>query len=441
MSLASRLQARRTQSASPASFSSPDPDCGVLRQTENLPQPGSTPLSLPQTSLFSDNMFDGHGAGLGEVNISAMSSSFKGGSMWPNSSASFDPMFGEMGNGTGTGTASNAGFISAQTVSMDLSPAFIAQLKIKSQHLPPAAKAALETYLSAPSLAERLALHYIQNLSIENSLQQQAENQEANWAVSPTLKKTIAKFAKAYMLSSTARYYIKCSPERIIVSAMRSTGVKNLPSEDDVSGCDILKSAASRALVTVRSQIKDTIVSTSEHAKGSDQLPADKCDLGSLAELLVSNLKEIPVSLALMQRLAVMRDVLSNHPDLISDNARGFWPQVDIEMAGIYGAGLETPRGQQDILSDLHLVYQIDTETHGPPKVSPANIGDPKFHWPKYVQNINSLALKATITITDDTNEKRGMKRKNGFRQGGRAHKSLANEDDDDGEDDESVKD
>ncbi|KAJ3982011.1 hypothetical protein F5890DRAFT_1556266 [Lentinula detonsa] len=266
---------------------------------------------------------------------------------------------------------------------MDLNPNFITRLK-DTTSLTPEMREILDNYLQAPTLAERLAIHFTQTLTTQSLLHQLIEEKNVHWEVSAALKKLISKYAKAYILSSMIKFYIKCAPEQTIVSALRASRVRDLPGEDDVTANSTLKSAASRALVTARAQVKDHIITTTAHApKG--QLPADQRDLGTL------------------------RNVIDNSCDL---TARDFWPQVDSEMANLLGVGHNPPKSQQAVLADFQLVYRIDTDKYGSPRVAPTNIGDPNYQWNRYVKNINTLASNATISESGEVKGKQSGKRK-----------------------------
>ncbi|KAJ3727979.1 hypothetical protein C8R42DRAFT_639042 [Lentinula raphanica] len=418
------------------------------QQIVQTPRHGSNPLghsqtgNLPRThqrsSLFSD---DFENSGLGPAGLSESSSlnhSSPASQSWLNTPSHGNQSFPGFANGfgsdgisaTGVGfdfegsrAGSNFNFTGAQTVTMDLSSAFMERLKSMA-NLTPEAKGVLNRYLEAPTLAERLALHFTQNLVTQSLLQQLADNREASWEVSVSLKKVIAKHAKAFVLSSTAKFYIKCtpSPDQILVSALRTSNLKDLPDEDDFAANAVLKSAVSHSLTQARSMLKDQIVATtSQCAKG--QLPAEECDLGTLAQTVIAGTDAIPNSLALMHRLAVMRNVIDNES---STNARDFWPKVDAEMTNLLGIGRTPPKSEQEILNDFRIVYQIDTEKYGAPSVSPTNIGDATYKWAKYVKTINNLVAKAA-SDSEGGGRSNGKKRKRRVGDVGRAGRSRAN--------------
>ncbi|KAJ3782267.1 hypothetical protein GGU10DRAFT_335695 [Lentinula aff. detonsa] len=298
----------------------------------------------------------------------------------------------------------------SQVVNMDLSPSFAAQLKSSANDLPLEMKEGLEQYI-----------------------QQLIREKDTHWAVSGSLKKLIAKYAKAYMLSSTAKFYIKCNPEDIIVSALRANRVKDLPNEDDLTATDTLKSAVSRAVVQSRSTVKDHIMSTVRDTSKTSQLPADERDLGTVAQSLLGGLKDVPLSLALMYRLALMRNVADNNPDM---NTRDFWPTVDSEMAALLGVSQEGIKTQQQVIADFQLTYELDVKKYGKHRVSPTNIGSSTYQWKTFVKTVNTLAGNATIIDSTEKKAERKRKRRINDTDARRTRSSAAADEGSDGEED-----
>ncbi|KAJ3987167.1 hypothetical protein F5890DRAFT_1551694 [Lentinula detonsa] len=407
-----QLQSRREQQQQ--QLQAPRPVAFGQSQSQNIP-----PVHW-QSSLFSDGLDDSAGP---RLTSTLNHSSSPAPQTWPDTpshgSRIFNGAFGIGFDSSGSGglTESSSSlawglnvepalnFSRAQTVSMDLSPAFMKNIR-STPNLTVEGKEALDNYLQAPTLSERLALHFTQNIITQSLLQQILDNRQASWDVSVSLKKVIAKYAKAYVLSSTAKFYIKCtpSPDKIIISALRASNVKDLPSEDEITSNSVLKSAVSRAITQARAALKDQIIATTAHSP-KQQLPAEVCDLGTLAQSVIAGSQVIPSSLALMYRLAVMRNVIDNEN---SSNARDFWPQVDTEMGNLLGVGKNPPKPEQDIISDFQLVYEMDIEKYGRPRVKPTNIGDPSYEWTRWVKTLNSLASRATVSESEGTGKANG---------------------------------
>ncbi|KAJ3792240.1 hypothetical protein GGU11DRAFT_750308 [Lentinula aff. detonsa] len=310
-------------------------------QSQLAPQ---TPLS--QRHVFSDSLGNMTPLpGPNSMPFSIGSNNFEGGSSTPFATGSWqsqsfsESMYGSGGSAAGNSARSAngemAGFIgSAQAVSMDITRAFIDKLKSVS-NLSDDGNEALETYFQAPTLAERLGIQYASTLSIKLMLSRMVEEKEMNWAVSSDLKKIVIKYVKAYLLSSMTKSYIHCAPERLIISALRAGRVRELPSEDDITANATLKSHIQRAFVTARSQIKNHILATTQYAPKS-RVPEDEQDLGTVVETLIGGSSDIPISLALMHRVAVMRAVIDTQSQVIG-NAEKFWPLVDAQMASLLG--------------------------------------------------------------------------------------------------------
>ncbi|KAJ3722717.1 hypothetical protein DFJ43DRAFT_1140909 [Lentinula guzmanii] len=456
-----QLQSRREQQQQ--QLQTPRPVAFGQSQSQNIP-----PVHW-QSSLFSDGL---DGSADPRLTSTLNHSSSPAPQTWPDTpshgSQIFNGAFGIGFDSSGSGglTESSSSlarglnvepalnFSRAQTVSMDLSPAFMKNIR-STPNLTVEGKEALDNYLQAPTLSERLALHFTQNIITQSLLQQILDNRQASWDVSVSLKKVIAKYAKAYVLSSTAKFYIKCTPSpesgdpcaigswvfaRTEDSALRASNVKDLPSEDEITSNSVLKSAVSRAITQAHAALKDQIIATTAHSP-KQQLPAEVCDLGTLAQSVIAGSQVIPSSLALMYRLAVMRNVIDNEN---SSNARDFWPQVDTEMGNLLGVGKNPPKPEQDIISDFQLVYEMDIEKYGRPRVKPTNIGDPSYEWTRWVKTLNSLASRATVSESEGTGKANGggkRKRKAKDVGGGRKRVTAAgagsDEDEDPDDDDE----
>ncbi|KAJ3738323.1 hypothetical protein DFH05DRAFT_1062896, partial [Lentinula detonsa] len=218
-------------------------------------------------------------------------------------------------------------------ISMGVSSAFVKKLK-ETVELADEAKETLDKYVQASTLAERLTMQYALSLSIQGKINSIVEQREANWKVSSSLKKIITMYAKGYVLSSMARFYISCAPDRIIMNILRSSNVKELPTEEDITGNSILQSSIGRALTNARNQAKDHILSTT--SKAQKQVPEDERDLGTVAQALIGDFVDIPCSLALLYRIAIMRGVIDTEPENVVKTAK-FWPAVDKEMASRLG--------------------------------------------------------------------------------------------------------
>ncbi|KAJ3713978.1 hypothetical protein DFJ43DRAFT_1215975 [Lentinula guzmanii] len=402
-------------------------------QSQLAPQ---TPLS--QRHVFSDSLGNMTPLpGPNSMPFSIGSNNFEGGSSNPFATGSWqsqsfsESMYGSGGSAAGNSARSANGemasFIgSAQAVSMDVTRAFIDKLKSVS-NLSDDGNEALETYFQAPTLAERLGIQYASTLSIKLMLSRMVEEKEMNWAVSSDLKKIVIKYVKAYLLSSMTKSYIHCAPERLIISALRVGRVRELPSEDDITANATLKSHIQRAFVTARSQIKNHILATTQYAPKS-RVPEDEQDLGTVVETLIGGSSDIPISLALMHRVAVMRAVIDTQSQVIG-NAEKFWPLVDAQMASLLGVS-ET-KTKQDIISydalililsssksfnisrDFHIVYEMDVEKYGKPRTKPIDVSDPKYSWTSYVKKINELASKIPL-IDNGGKATWGKKRKRG---------------------------
>ncbi|KAJ3990904.1 hypothetical protein F5050DRAFT_1813270 [Lentinula boryana] len=274
---------------------------------------------------------------------------------------------------------------------MDVSSAFVKKLK-ETVELADEAKETLDKYVQASTLAEQLTMQYALSLSIQGKINSMVEQQQANWKVSSSLKKIITMYAKGYVLSSMARFYISCAPDRIIMNILRSSNVKELPTEDDITGNSILQSSIGRALTNVRNQAKDHILSTM--SKAQKQVPEDERDLGTVAQALIGDFVDIPCSLALLYRIAIMRGVIDTEPENVVKTAK-FWPAVDKEMASRLGLGQEIPKSETAILQEFKDLYDMDAEVYGQPTIQLVNIGNVNYQWKPYLRKINAAASKA----------------------------------------------
>ncbi|KAJ3998794.1 hypothetical protein F5050DRAFT_1710274 [Lentinula boryana] len=415
-SLTEQLASARQKDQQISASASPAPtnfQCEPLGNSDQLNQ--LTPC--PRSSLFSDGPHDGT-FGLGSSGLVPTLDHASS----PINPIPF-PTWSSEGNNLISGLANDQShdfdsqsqgnpfhLPGSQVVNMDLSPSFAAQLKSSANDLLPEMKEGLEQYI-----------------------QQLIREKDTHWAVSGSLKKLIAKYAKAYMLSSTAKFYIKCNPEDIIVSALRANHIKDLPNEDDLTATDTLKSAVSRAVVQSRSTVKDHIMSTVRGTSKTSQLPANEQDLGTVAQSLLGGLKDVPLSLALMYRLALMRNVADNNPDM---NTRDFWPTVDSEMAALLGVSQEGIKTQQQVIADFQLTYELDVKKYGKHRVSPTNIRSSTYQWKTFVKTVNTLAGNATIIDSTEKKAERKQKRRINDTNARRTRSSAAADEGSDGEED-----
>ncbi|KAF5386392.1 hypothetical protein D9757_006693 [Collybiopsis confluens] len=151
-------------------------------------------------------------------------------------------------------------------ISMNISSAFVTKLKDVAR-LNEEGKEALDAYAAAPTLAERLGMQYVLSLSISAKLGAFIETKEANCCFDDVYaQKIITKYAKAYVLSSTVKFYITCNPDHLLVQVLRSGGVMELPKEDDITGNTTLQSAVGRALVNACNQVKELVISSTSKA-------------------------------------------------------------------------------------------------------------------------------------------------------------------------------
>ncbi|KAF9065869.1 hypothetical protein BDP27DRAFT_1424367 [Rhodocollybia butyracea] len=264
-----------------------------------------------------------------------------------------------------------------------------------------------DQYVKTNSSAEHHALAYAAILQTRDLLRQVVTEKEGNWQASTDFKKTVTRYTKAYVLVSSVVSYINCEPELIIVKALRKAGTKGLPSENDLIGETRLTTLIGTQLTSQRNTVKDKLHQTTENAAKTSskkgRVQYSQQNLAVVALALIGSSSEIPFTLALMHRLAVVQCVMDMNPKTISDEPREFWPLVDDMLRDI---NMKTKTIEQRIQS-FHQVYLADCGVYGKPTSAPVNTSDSTFKWQMFVKTINDIAMKVVPEKSGEISRKR----------------------------------
>ncbi|KAJ3720888.1 hypothetical protein C8R42DRAFT_71294 [Lentinula raphanica] len=242
---------------------------------------------------------------------------------------------------------------------LEISPAVLEALSRQLQNATDESKDFWRLYQQVHTLADRLAISFVVNLL---GLQQRSDNLNESLKTS-SLKKILRERVKGYLLAPTTTCYIKGDREQIIINAMRAERIRGLP-DDDGGG---LKKYLAETFTLERSRWKSEIVKAATTNGDEDQ---DLKDIGTLARTLIGNSTSIPITLALIQRIALIRKVVND--ELVSNGQeikqRGFWPLVDEKIAELMGFDSEMPKSREDIESAFNELVDEDIRKYGKPK-------------------------------------------------------------------------
>ncbi|PBK58315.1 hypothetical protein ARMSODRAFT_1018113 [Armillaria solidipes] len=213
----------------------------------------------------------------------------------------------------------------------------------------------LDNFAAAPTLEECLGMIFGSVLEVRDSLQAFQDTQEAEgWKMKDDLKKLVMLYSKAFILSSTAVSFIGEKATRAVLKALRDTKTKGLPAEDDVAGEETLLSEISKALGHNRHQVKEKLLLTVALPSGNQQ-----ANIAVVTSKIIGASSQIPATLQLYMRLALVRSQLIKYPEL---EANKFWPQVDHVCAGFLA------KSKEKYTFALNGIYQQDLARFGEPE-------------------------------------------------------------------------
>ncbi|KAJ7687883.1 hypothetical protein B0H14DRAFT_2653585 [Mycena olivaceomarginata] len=272
----------------------------------------------------------------------------------------------------------------------------IAQLKnfgdctLKRIKLSDESEAEFKRYLETNSKEERDTLQFIHTLELKDMLVKSSEERSENWTPSSKLAKQIRKFIHALLLLPNIQYY-SGTVESTVITAMRSSNIKDLPAADSFD-CDQLTSFVARELSLARYAMKRTIQTSIDKTKG-----AEIRHITAMAAELLKHAPNVNATYGLYFRLALIRShIAQNH-----SNAE-FWTKVDEQLQELH---LESP---EDFVGALETLYEEDLELYqieGDVKFKVgSNVGEGS---PKWLQNLSVLAPKIQFV-----SKKQGTKRK-----------------------------
>ncbi|KAJ6622347.1 hypothetical protein B0H10DRAFT_2214480 [Mycena sp. CBHHK59/15] len=177
------------------------------------------------------------------------------------------------------------------------------------------------------------------------------EEQIVKWKPSKELAKVMRDFIWTILLLPNIQYYAG-TVKAAILSAMRSSKVKELPAADSDEAAEVVK-VVGRELSLIRSAMKKEIADSLEPG-------AETRNLAELTNSLLLHAPWVNPTLGLYYRIAyIQRHVHSKH------SIHDFWPNgVDKELEEARNAG------PQDFLEGLKISYEEDIEEFGDPAIT-----------------------------------------------------------------------
>ncbi|KAJ3774719.1 hypothetical protein FB446DRAFT_786704 [Lentinula raphanica] len=212
-------------------------------------------------------------------------------------------------------------------------------------------------YRKAETVSERQAISFAGAII---GTQQVLETLNESSASSTPLKKIVRERVKIYLLSPTTTSYIKSNPD--IINDLCTYGVRGTEDEGK------LRKELSEAFVQERARIKSEVAKvaiTRSHESGDDRKLSD---VGTLAQILVGKTKGIPITLALIQRLALIRKIIDDGSAVNNIAPRNFWPLVDDEIAKLMGFDSEMPKTLQEVEIGWNELLREDIRKYGMPQ-------------------------------------------------------------------------
>ncbi|KAJ7231851.1 hypothetical protein B0H12DRAFT_1146168 [Mycena haematopus] len=251
-------------------------------------------------------------------------------------------------------------------------------------------EAEFKRYIEMASKDERDALHFVHTLQLKDMVNKSTEERSENWTASTKLAKTIRKFIYAVLLLPNIQYYCG-TVESTVISAMRASGVKELPDVDSLE-CDQLTSFVAREFSLARYAIKKMIQNSVDETKGTETR-----HIAALAEELLKHALNVKPMLGLWYRLALIRSHIA-----LNHSTAEFWDQVDKQLEELHH------QPPNEYVDALETVYEEDLKAFGDPAKRTFKPGDHvNASSPKWLQNLSALAPKVQRVV-----KKKGNKRK-----------------------------
>ncbi|KAJ7059867.1 hypothetical protein C8F01DRAFT_1370191 [Mycena amicta] len=206
----------------------------------------------------------------------------------------------------------------------------------------------------------------------------------------------VRNYSRAFLLDPTTHFYTG-NLTQIVVEAMRKEKVAGIPGKNAPhTAISTFESVVSHQLSVDRSHLKSELAATLKD-------DADSRDVASFASSLIASWGvDVPITLRLLWRIAIIRTQLSNS----ENKGRDFWASVDKQLHEL--------RSDQDrgvYVYALQANFEEDIKTYG--KLSSDIKLEPDIgqHSPKWLQRVRKLA--STVDNVKITNPmKKGRKRR-----------------------------
>ncbi|KAH7875340.1 uncharacterized protein C8R40DRAFT_1069372 [Lentinula edodes] len=203
------------------------------------------------------------------------------------------------------------------------------------------------------SCAEQVILSAAFNLYNAQLLERLAKAEK--YTISDGLKKILQNYSMVFLMNGHLSSYRGPIADALI-GALREIGYEEIPRSHDIAKLNVIRRLCNEFLTQDRYNLKKKL-------DASVKPNALFANIALLAHTLCKKFN-IPITIELLSRLAVLRWSLKQHPDA---NDEDFWPNVDNDIAQWRGpGGLKNPDNVA-IWQMFKYIYENDTKEYGTP--------------------------------------------------------------------------
>ncbi|KAJ3870571.1 hypothetical protein F5051DRAFT_447483, partial [Lentinula edodes] len=256
------------------------------------------------------------------------------------------------------------------------------------------------------SRAEQVILSAAFNLYNAQLLERLAKAEK--YTISDGLKKILRNYSMVFLMNGHLSSYRGPIADALI-GALREIGYEEIPCSHDIAKLNVIRRLCNEFLTQDRYNLKKKL-------DASVKPNALFANIALLAHTLCKKFN-IPITIELLSRLAVLRWSLKQHPDA---NDEDFWPNVDNDIAQWRGpGGLKNPDNVA-IWQMFKYIYENDTKEYGTPGstdiiiISSSSLGNDNQRdiidkWAKQVQPpSNTDKGRKRLRIDEDEPEDEG---------------------------------
>ncbi|KAJ3900466.1 hypothetical protein F5879DRAFT_1054104 [Lentinula edodes] len=256
------------------------------------------------------------------------------------------------------------------------------------------------------SRAEQVILSAAFNLYNAQLLERLAKAEK--YTISDGLKKILRNYSMVFLMNGHLSSYRGPIADALI-GALREIGYEEIPRSHDIAKLNVIRRLCNEFLTQDRYNLKKKL-------DASVKPNALFANIALLAHTLCKKFN-IPITIELLSRLAVLCWSLKQHPDA---NDEDFWPNVDNDIAQWRGpGGLKNPDNVA-IWQMFKYIYENDTKEYGTPGstdiiiISSSSLGNDNQRdiidkWAKQVQPpSNTDKGRKLLRIDEDEPEDEG---------------------------------